>query len=54
MESVKLYSEELLTLYRSPNIVRAIKWRRFIWAGHVVRMEENRSALKIFTDKHIG
>ena len=27
-------------MYRSPNIVRGIKSRRLIWAGHVARMEE--------------
>ena len=36
---------------RSPNIVREIKSRRFRWAGHVARMEEARSALKILTGK---
>ena len=30
----------LLSLYRSPNIVRVIKSRRLRWAGHVARMEE--------------
>ena len=33
--------------YRSLNIVRVIKSRRSRWAGHVARMEEGRSALKI-------
>ena len=31
----------------SPNIVRVLKSRRLIWAGHVARMEEGRSAFKI-------
>ena len=31
-----------------------IKFRRLRWAGHVTRMEEGRSALKILTGKHIG
>ena len=35
-------------MYRSPNIVRWIKSRRLSWAGPVVRMEEGRSAFKIF------
>ena len=30
-------------------IVRVIKSRRLRWAGHVVRMEEGRSAFKILT-----
>ena len=38
-------------MYRSPNIVSVIKSRRLRWAGHVVRMEEGRSAFKILTGK---
>jgi hypothetical protein len=34
----KLHNEELNDLYCSPNIVRAIKSRRKIWAGHVARI----------------
>jgi hypothetical protein len=34
----KLHSEELNDLYSSPNIVQAIKWRRFRLAGHVAHM----------------
>ena len=41
-------------MYRSPNIVRVIKFRRFRWAGHVARMEEGRSAFKILTGKPTG
>ena len=41
-------------MYRLPNIVRAIKSRRLRWAGHVARMEEGRSALKILTGKLTG
>ena len=33
------------------NIVRVIKSRRLIWAGHVARMEEVRSAFKILKGK---
>ena len=43
-----------IVLYRSPNIVRAIKSRRLRWAGHVARMEEGRSAFKMFTGKPTG
>ena len=41
-------------MYRSPNIVRVIKSRRLRWAGHVARMEDGRSALKILTGKPTG
>ena len=50
----KLHNEELHSFYRSPNIDRVIKSRRLRWAGHVVRMEEGRSAFKILTVKSIG
>jgi len=33
----RLHTEELYSLYSSPNI-RAIKSRRMRWAGHVARM----------------
>ena len=37
-------------MYRSPNIVRAIKSRKLRWAGHVARMEECRKeCFKNFT-----
>ena len=38
-------------MYRSPNVVREIKFSRLRWAGHVARMEEGRSAFKILTGK---
>ena len=41
-------------MYRSPNIVRVIKYRRLRCAGHVARMEEGRSAFKIVTGKPTG
>ena len=50
----RLHNEELHSLYRSPNIVRVIKSRRFRWAGHVAIMEEGRSAFKIVTGKPTG
>jgi hypothetical protein len=34
----KLHSEELHSLYRSPNIMRVIKSIKLSWAVHVVRM----------------
>ena len=42
-------SEELHSLYRSPNIVRVIKSRRLRWTGHVARIKEGRSAFEILT-----
>jgi len=38
----KLYNEELNYMYSSPSIVRVIKSRRMLWAGHVARMGESR------------
>jgi hypothetical protein len=35
-----LHNEELHNLYSSPTIIRMIKSRRLIWAGHVARMGE--------------
>ena len=46
----KHHNEDLHNLYRSPNIVKLIKSRSLRWAGHVARMEEGKSALKILTD----
>jgi len=41
----ELHNEELNDLYSSPNIVRVIKSRRMRWAGHVVRMGEERGCI---------
>jgi len=41
----RLLNEELNDLYSSPNIVRVIKLRRMRWAGHVVRMGEERGCI---------
>ena len=54
MEWRRLHNEELHCLYRSANVVRMIKSRRLRCAGHVARMEENRSAFKILTDSPTG
>jgi hypothetical protein len=37
-ERRKLHNKELHDLYSSPSIIRIIKARRIIWAGHVARM----------------
>jgi hypothetical protein len=44
---IKLHSDELHSLYSSPNIVRVIKSRRMRWAGHVVRMREGRGVYSV-------
>jgi hypothetical protein len=46
----RLLNEELHSLYSSPNIATVIMSRRLRWAGHVARMEEDRSAFKILMD----
>jgi len=40
----RLHSEELYSLYTSPNIIRVVKSRRLRWAGNVARMEVMRNA----------
>ena len=44
-----LHNEELYSLYRSPNTIRPIKYRRLKWARHMAGMEEGSRDLKIFT-----
>ena len=41
----RLHNEELNDLYSSRSIVRVIKWRRMIWAGHVASMGEERGCI---------
>jgi hypothetical protein len=43
----KLHNEELYNLYSSPDIIRQIKSRRMRWAGHVVRVGEERKVYKV-------
>ena len=50
----KLHNEELKGLYSSPNIVRVIKSRRMIWAGHVARMGEGRGVYMVLVGKPEG
>jgi hypothetical protein len=45
-ELKKLHNEELHNLYSSPNIIRQIKSRRMMWAGHVARMGEERKVYR--------
>jgi hypothetical protein len=45
---------ELNDLYSSPNIVRVIKSRGMIWAGHVARIMERRGVYRILVGKPEG
>jgi hypothetical protein len=47
----KLHNEELHNLYSSPDIIRQVKSRRMRWAGHVVRMGEERKSVQGFGGK---
>ena len=50
----KLHNEELNDLHSSPNIIRVIKSRRIIWAGHVARMVERKGAYRVLVEKPGG
>jgi hypothetical protein len=47
----KLHSDELHSLYSSPDIVRVIKSRRMSWAGHVARMGEGRGVYRVLAGR---
>jgi hypothetical protein len=47
-------NEELITKYKSQDIITIIKIQRLEWLGHVVRMDEYRSVKKIFEGKLEG
>ena len=42
------WNSELYSLYNEPNVVEDIKIRRLGWAGHIIRMEEERIPKKGF------
>jgi hypothetical protein len=50
----KLHSEELHTLYSSPNIIRRIKSRRMRWARHVARMGEDIKVYRVLMGEPAG
>ena len=50
----RLHHEELNDIYSTPNIVRVIKSRRMRWAGHVVRMGEERGVYRVLVGKPEG
>jgi len=41
-------------LYSSPNIARAIKWRRMRWAGHVAHIGEERGVYRVLVGEPEG
>jgi hypothetical protein len=50
----KLHSEEVHILLSSRNIIRQIKSKRMRWAGHVVRMGEERNVYRVLMGKPEG
>ena len=53
-ECRRLLNEELSDLYSSPNIVWVIKSKRMRWAGHVLRMGEERGVYRALVGKPEG
>jgi hypothetical protein len=49
-----LHSEELYNMYSSPNIIRQIKLRRTMCAGHVALTGEKRQVCKLLARKPKG
>jgi len=49
-----LHNEELNDLYSSPNVVRLIKSRIMIWAGHVARIGARRGVYSVLVGKPEG
>jgi hypothetical protein len=47
-------NEELITKYKSQDIITVIKIRRVEWLGPIIRMDESRSVKKIFEGKLEG
>ena len=54
MGSGKSYTMRNFIVYRSPNIVMMIKFRRLGWTGNVARMKEGRNAFQITAGKSTG
>jgi len=50
----KRYSCELYGIFNEPNIINYIKVKRLEWAGHLVRMNSDRTVKKIFNTKPDG
>ena len=47
----KRYDNELYETFNEPNIVNYITVKRLAWAGHLVRMNNDRTLKKIFNTK---
>jgi hypothetical protein len=50
----KRYKHELYELFNEPDIVKYIKVNILGWAGHVIRVINNRTVKKVFNTKQIG
>jgi hypothetical protein len=50
----RLHNGELHNLHSSPDIIRQIKSRRMMWAGHAARMGENRTVYKALVGETEG
>jgi len=50
----KVHNEELNDLHSSSNIIRLIKSRRMIWAGHVARIGGRRGVYRVLVGKSQG
>jgi hypothetical protein len=50
----RINNEDLHDLYSSRNIIRIMKARRMIWAGHVAQMGEKRNAYRLLVGKLDG
>ena len=46
-----VWNGEIYNLYKGINIVDDIKIRRLGWAGHIVRMEDERISKKVLNGK---
>jgi hypothetical protein len=50
----KRYNHELYEIFNEPDIVNYIIVKRLAWAGHLVRMNNDRTPKKIFNTKPDG
>jgi hypothetical protein len=49
-----LHTDEIHSLYSSPNVVRVIKSRKMRWAGHVARMGEGSDVYRVLVGRPEG